>query len=87
MSTDAYLAQLNVIESHDTTDRLHQITMPTLVLSGEEDILIPVRWSKRLHDGISGAGWATTKGGHACMWEHPAQFNKTYLDWLSAHTG
>jgi 3-oxoadipate enol-lactonase len=87
MSTDAYLAQLNAIESHNTTDRLRQITKPTLVLSGEEDILIPVRLSKQLHAGISGAEWATTKGGHACMWEHPAQFNKTYLDWLGTHTG
>jgi pimeloyl-ACP methyl ester carboxylesterase len=87
MSTDAYLAQLNVIQTHDTTDRLQQITTPTLVLSGEEDILIPVRLSKRLREGIPGAEWATTKGGHACMWEHPAEFNKTYLDWLARHAG
>ena len=37
----AYLAQLAVIQEHDTTSRLGQIAVPTLVLAGEEDILIP----------------------------------------------
>ena len=38
---EAYLAQLAVIQTHDATDRLGQIKVPTLVLAGEEDILIP----------------------------------------------
>jgi 3-oxoadipate enol-lactonase len=70
----AYLGQLNVIQTHDTTDRLAQITTPTLVLAGEEDILIPVRLSRRLHAGIPGATWATVPGGHACLWESPEPF-------------
>ena len=85
MPVDAYLAQLNVIQTHDTTGRLHEITTPTLVLAGEEDILIPVRLSKQLHAAIPGAEWVTTKGGHACMWEHPAEFNETYLAYLRRH--
>ena len=85
MSTDAYLAQLEVIRTHDTTDRLGTLSVPTLVLAGEEDILIPVRLSRQLHALVPGAEWATTTGGHACMWEHPAAFNKTYLDYLSRH--
>jgi len=83
MSVDAYLAQLNVIQTHDTTDRLDRIRgYPVLVMAGEEDILIPVSLSKRLQEGIPGADWATSKGGHASMWEHPAEFNRTYLGWL-----
>ena len=86
MSVDAYLAQLNVIQTHDTTDRLDRIrATPSLVLAGEEDILIPVSLSKQLHEGIPGADWATSKGGHASMWEHPAEFNRTYLGWLGEH--
>src|SRR6266702_2506230 len=38
----AYLAQLAVIQGHDTVSRLGEITTPSLVLAGEEDILIPV---------------------------------------------
>jgi len=85
MSVEAYLAQLHVIQTHDTTGRLDQISTPALVLAGEQDILIPVSLSKRLHEQIPGADWATTKGGHACMWEHPGEFNRTYLEWIGAH--
>ena len=81
----AYLAQLAVIQNHDTTDRLSQIDVPALVLAGEEDILIPVELSRRIHDQIPGSAWATTKGGHACLWEHPAEFNQTYLDFVRRH--
>ena len=42
------------------------IKVPTLVIAGEEDILIPVALSKRLHEGIAGSEWTTTPGGHAC---------------------
>ena len=27
---------------------------------------------RRLHAAIPGSEWATTPGGHACVWEHPA---------------
>jgi pimeloyl-ACP methyl ester carboxylesterase len=81
----AYLAQLAVIQNHDTTDRLSQISVPSLVLAGAEDILIPVALSRRLHEGVPGSQWATTKGGHACLWEHPAEFNKTFLDFIGRH--
>jgi 3-oxoadipate enol-lactonase len=81
----AYLAQLAVIQQHDTTGRLSQITTPTLVLAGEEDILIPVSLSRRIHEAVPGSEWATTKGGHACVWEHPAEFNRTYLDFVRQH--
>ena len=81
----AYLAQLAVIIDHDTTGRLGEITAPTLVLAGEQDILIPVSLSRRLHEGITGAEFATTPGGHACLWEHPAEFNEAFLAFIKRH--
>jgi 3-oxoadipate enol-lactonase len=65
----AYLAQLSAI----------------LVLAGEEDILIPVSLSRRLHEAVKGSEWATTPGGHACVWEHPAPFNEAFLTFVRAH--
>src|SRR4051812_18002874 len=53
-SLEAYLSQLHSIQSHDTTARLAEIATPTLVLAGEEDILIPVALSKRLQEQIPG---------------------------------
>jgi 3-oxoadipate enol-lactonase len=82
---DAYLAQLSSIQTHDTTDRLGRITAPTLVIAGEEDILIPVALSHRLHEGIAGSEWATTPGGHASIWEHPEPFNQAVLAFIGRH--
>jgi 3-oxoadipate enol-lactonase len=81
----AYLAQLAVIQQHDTTSRLGQIAVPTLVLAGEQDILIPVSLSRRLHEQIPRSQWATTRGGHACLWEYPAEFNQTFLEFTKQH--
>jgi 3-oxoadipate enol-lactonase len=81
----AYLAQLAVIQQHDTTERLGQVATPALVLAGEEDILIPVSLSRRIHDAVPGSEWATTRGGHACVWEYPAEFNQTFLDFVRRH--
>ena len=81
----AYLAQLAVIQQHDTTGRLAGIAVPTLVLAGEQDILIPVSLSQELHKGIAGAEWQTVQGGHACLWEHPASFNNAVADFVRRH--
>jgi 3-oxoadipate enol-lactonase len=81
----AYLAQLAVIQEHDTTARLGEITTPALVLAGAEDILIPVELSRRLHEGVAGSEFATTPGGHACLWEHPAPFNEAFLAFIKRH--
>jgi 3-oxoadipate enol-lactonase len=80
----AYLAQLNSIQTHDATERLGALRMPALVLAGETDILIPVELSRRLHSLVPGAAWATTRGGHGCMWEHPDPFNQTVIEFLSS---
>jgi 3-oxoadipate enol-lactonase len=84
---EAYLAQLNVIRMHDATDRIGQISLPTLVITGEEDILIPVELSRRLHLAIPGSEWKTVTGGHAAIWEYPKAFNEAFLDFVCRHSG
>jgi len=86
MSVDAYLSQLNVIQTHDTYDRMSQITTPTLVLAGEEDILIPVRLSRALHEAVPGSAWATVPGGHACLWESPEPFNNALIEFVRSQS-
>jgi 3-oxoadipate enol-lactonase len=85
MPVHAYLAQLAVITGHDTTARLGEITVPTFVLAGDQDILIPVALSRRLAEGVTGSQFGTTPGGHACLWEHPAEFNQAFLAFVQRH--
>lgn len=81
-SVPAYLAQLSSIQTHDATTRLGALRVPTLVLAGEDDILIPVSLSHKLHELMQGSTWATTPGGHCCIWEFGDTFNETVLRWL-----
>ncbi len=78
----AYLSQLAVIQNFDTTARLGEIAVPTLVIAGDSDILIPVALSHELHEGIAGSRWKTTPGGHACIWESPEPFNAAFIEFL-----
>lgn len=84
---EAYLAQLSSIQTHDASDRLGRLKVPTLVLAGEDDKLIPVSLSRRLCDLIPGAEWATVPGGHACLWEIPEPFNAAVIEFLDRHRG
>ena len=95
MSTEAYLSQLNVIQKFDTTAALESLSIQErglggltgdkiLVLAGKTDILIPVVLSKELAEKVQGT-FLTVKGGHACMWEFPDDFNKTVLKFLDEH--
>ncbi|MGN6743490.1 MAG: alpha/beta fold hydrolase [Amnibacterium sp.] len=85
MPTPAYLAQLAVIQAHDATDRLPQLSVPTLVFAGEQDILIPTRLSQDLAELVPGAEWRTVQGGHGCVWEHPDDFNAAFVSFLQSH--
>jgi 3-oxoadipate enol-lactonase len=87
MPTPAYLAQLAVIQQHDTTARLAQLTVPSLVLAGDQDLLIPTALSHDLHELVPGSRWATTPGGHGCVWEHPNEFNSAFLQFIDSIEG
>jgi 3-oxoadipate enol-lactonase len=68
---------------HNTTDRLSEIKAPTLIIVGEEDILIPIKYSRLLNQGIGGSRLAIMKGsGHVPSIEKPEEFNRIVLDFL-----
>ena len=80
---DAYLAQLHSIEHHDTRGRLAAVKCPSLTLIGEEDLIIYPKLSRRLHDELPRSTWMETRGGHACLWEYPDEFNAAVLAFLA----
>jgi 3-oxoadipate enol-lactonase len=50
-----YMHQAAAVAAHDTYDRLNQITAPTLVVHGEEDIFVPPANALVLAEKIPGA--------------------------------
>lgn len=60
---------------YDYTDRVHEISCPTLIISCSEDCLVPPTEQIILHEKIKGSHYVTINGsGHASMYEDSASF-------------
>ncbi len=68
----------------DFRDELAQVSVPTLVIHGDSDAIVPFEVSgKRSHETISNSSLALIEGGpHGLNATHPEQFNRALLDFL-----
>ena len=85
----AFVAQVNAILDIDETvaDRLSEITAPTLVLVGNQDILTPRGDSEEIADRLPNAELVVISGAaHGFMVEHATTFNKVLLEFLGRVT-
>jgi len=84
-SLEAVMGQMQAIMAHRSTDRLHQIAAPTLVLTGDADRLISPANSEMLAQHIPGAKLVKVAGGsHGFNFEQPTVFNRTVLEFLGS---
>ncbi len=61
----------------DLMEKVHHITLPTLILCGKVDRLTPVKYSRYLHEQISVSSLKLIEGaGHMVMLEKPDEFNR-----------
>jgi 3-oxoadipate enol-lactonase len=83
-SMEAILGQVTAVMSHKATDRLSQITVPTLVITGDADRLIPPANSDILAREIPNARLVKLPGGsHGFNFETPDAFNREVLAFLA----
>jgi pimeloyl-ACP methyl ester carboxylesterase len=69
----------------DSTSTLGTITVPTLVVVGDEDVLTPVRESELMHEGIRGSRLEVIAGaGHLANVERPAAVNHLLGEFLAS---
>jgi len=67
----------------DSTPTLAQISVPTLVITGAEDTLLPPKESEFIRDGIRGAKFAMLDGAaHLSNVEQPDAFNRAVKEFL-----
>jgi pimeloyl-ACP methyl ester carboxylesterase len=65
-------------------DRLHTLTVPTLILHGEEDRYVPVSWARRAHASIRDSELHVfPRCGHWLTLERPTEFNRRVLEFLA----
>ena len=76
-----------VMESLSMGDRLPEIKTPTLVISGDNDKLVPTKNSQLLASKIPNAELVILKGmGHGFMYEAFDETNRIILDFLRRHS-
>jgi len=67
--------RLRGLEGFDIGDRLWEIDVPTLVLGGTKDVVIPIARQKALADGIPFSQFSLIEGaGHVGFLTHRAEF-------------
>lgn len=92
---DAMMRRANVGAMHDaleamrsrvdSTPTLETITVPTLIICGDEDALTPVKESEAMHAAIPGSQLAIIPGaGHASCVEHPTAFTALLAGFILA---
>ena len=85
-SPTGYLNQLAGAGAWSGLPRLSQISLPTLVVHGEIDRLVPPDNGRMLADAIAGAELALVPdANHLLMTDQPEQVEKVLLDWLGRH--
>jgi pimeloyl-ACP methyl ester carboxylesterase len=73
---------LMACNSFDVMNRLQEISMPTLIICGEEDRLTPIKYSEYLHQQItSSLLHRIPEAGHYVMREQPEKLNQIIEEW------
>lgn len=79
-----YIACCEAISDVDTTDRLHRITQPTLVIAGALDAGTPPAFAHAIAARIAGAQLAVLPdAAHLSVLEQPRAFMACVDDWLA----
>ena len=79
-----YLSQMQAAMSFNAESNVAHIKAPTLVLSGDADVIVPVQNSLNLAARIPGAELRIIKGGsHTFFIERAAEFNRVVTEFLS----
>jgi pimeloyl-ACP methyl ester carboxylesterase len=82
-SPDGLSWQIDANLTYDLSDRVEQLSAPTLITVGEHDYLLPVAASEELHAAIPGSELVVFEAaGHLASMEAAARFNQVTLDFL-----
>jgi 3-oxoadipate enol-lactonase len=77
------MLQMQAIAGHDTSARLPSLDVPTLVLHGDADQMIPVQNGRMIASLIPDARLEVLEGvGHMFWWEQPVRSARSVTAWL-----
>jgi len=82
---EVFERQLDALLEHDVREQLGRLDIPTQVMCGRRDIMVPPELAEELAATIPGADFKLLDGGHAYNLEEFDAFNRTVLEFLQAH--
>ena len=86
LRTGSYLKAIEAIVEFDSSDLPDQIRVPTLLVGGTHDKVIPLSQMREMERAIAGAELAVLEGaGHLLNLEQADAFNRIVARFLSAH--
>jgi pimeloyl-ACP methyl ester carboxylesterase len=81
----AYQLQLQAAIAFNTEARVAEIRAPTLILTGDHDIIVPYSNSRNLAAGISGSRLFIMEGGsHMFFIERAEEFNRAVAEFIES---
>ncbi len=82
-----YRRQMGAVSTHDTYDRLPEIKLPTLVITGDTDVLIPAENSRIIASRIPHSKLVILKGlGHGFYTEANEETARILTDFMKHHS-
>jgi pimeloyl-ACP methyl ester carboxylesterase len=82
------LRRLRDVLAADFLSRLHQLKVPTLIIQGGKDLLVPPSAARDVAEHIPGARLEVLpEASHLPYMSHSRAFNRLVGDFLLQHTG
>lgn len=81
----SFRSQCAAATTFDLADQIKNISVPTMVLVGKNDILTPPSFSEEIAKRIPGSFLNVIEGGHAYNQEVPSAFNRALLEFFEQH--
>lgn len=84
----AFLRQFAACQKHDTSDRVDRLQMPVLLMTGDDDYLVPHQNTLILKELLPGAQLHIFPGlRHAFFIEQAAAFNRKVIEFIKGQGG
>ena len=78
----AFIRQAQAVLGFDASDRLSALKQQTLVVGGQEDVLVPLRNQRKLAELLPNATLKELPGAHLGCIEYPQDYNQAFLEFL-----
>ena len=82
-SACGFRQQVEAIAAFDSRSWVHQLSLPTCIIAGREDILTPLADSLYLHEQIKNSQLVVQEGAHVPALEMPEQYVEVVLEFLN----